>query len=576
MPMSRFLLLSSCGISALLLSGLPGPSGMDGGLGGAAFAQDDDDDDDDDRPRRPGGRDDDDDDDGGAPPPGGGSGADDDDNDDDGPAPRPPSGGNGQDDDDDDDRPSRPAPPRDNGGDDDDDDDDDRPPRPVAQDNDDDARAPVASDDAAPVRPRPASQQRDPAPAPAPAPVPRAIFSPEIVVDNLSPEDLAILLDEGFTVLSETPLPGTVRVLTRLSGPQGLTLEGARDRVRALPSGPEADLNHFYRSRQDEVTTASAPPVSETLDAADDTDAVLPTSSPTPSPDIAIDLSRLPSGPCTHANCAIFDAVAWPRDRAALPDCRVTLPVGILDTGVNVDHEFLAGASVDLITLADTTVDPSRAVHGTAVTSLLVAPPGGRVEGLIPEATVIVADIFGRDGDDERADVVALLRGLDLMAERGVRVLNLSLSGPPNTVLQEAIDRLARENQMVIVAAVGNEGPSAEPAYPAAYSDVIAVTAVDRRGRVFDGAQRGDHVDIAAPGVELLLATSVSGARPQTGTSFAVPFVTAAAAVILSREPQLTPPEVAERISALTQDFGAEGRDEIFGHGLLLANALCP
>jgi subtilisin family serine protease len=254
----------------------------------------------------------------------------------------------------------------------------------------------------------------------------------------------------------------------------------------------------------------------------------------------------------------------------------VTLPIGILDTGVNIDHEFLAGAQVDLVTLSDTTVDPSRAVHGTAVTSLLVAPPGGRVEGLIPEAKVIVADIFGRDGDDERADVVSLLRGLDLMAERGVRVLNLSLSGPPNTVLQEAIDRLARDHGMVIVAAVGNDGPSAEPAYPAAYDDVIAVTAIDRRGRVYDDAQRGNHVDVAAPGVDLLLATSVSGARPQTGTSFAVPFVTAAAAVILSQNPDLSPQMVADRVAALTQDFGAEGRDDIFGQGILQATELCP
>jgi hypothetical protein len=396
------------------------------------------------------------------------------------------------------------------------------------------------------------------------------------VVDNLTPDDLAILLAEGFSVIEETPLPGTVRVLTRLSGPDGLTLEAARDRVRTLPSGPEADLNHFYRSRQDDITAASGQPTSDAAAASGDDTEILPAAAPSSLPEIVVDLTRLPSGPCTHANCAVFDAVGWPRDRAALPGCSVTLPIGILDTGVNIDHEFLAGAQVDLVTLTDTAVDPSRAVHGTAVTSLLVAPPGGRVEGLIPEAKVIVADIFGRDGDDERADVVSLLRGLDLMAERGVRVLNLSLSGPPNTVLQEAIDRLARDHGMVIVAAVGNDGPSAEPAYPAAYDDVIAVTAIDRRGRIYDDAQRGNHVDVAAPGVDLLLATSVSGARPQTGTSFAVPFVTAAAALILSNDPELSPQMVADRLASLTQDFGAEGRDDIFGQGILQATALCP
>jgi minor extracellular protease Epr len=536
MPLSQRPLLLATVCAAVLIQGLPGPADGFWPFAGAAMAQDDDDDDDDDA-------------------------GDDDDDDDDRPRPRPrPSDG-----DDDDDEPPPPPPPPPPPS---DDDDDDAPaPRPTPGDDDD--------DDAPAPRPRPAPAA-DPAPAPQAAPprAPRApqavaeaeapppLFAPEILVDDLTAEDLAILTVEGFVLLDTVPLPGTVHVVSRLAAPPALSLEEARARVRALPSGPEADFNHYYRSLQDGTLTPAA--------------ATNP--APQASPPVAdpIPPGLLPSGPCAHANCAAFDAVGWPQDRGALPGCTVTQTVGVLDTGVNAAHEFLIGARVEVIRLSDDSQDPSRAVHGTAVTSLLVAPPGGRVEGLIPEAQVIVGDIFSRDGSDERADLVTLLLGLDLMVERGVRVVNLSLAGPPNTVLEEAVGRLAAEHGMVMIAAAGNAGPSADPAFPAGYDPVIAVTAVDRRGRTYDGAQRGPHLDLAAPGVDLLLATSVSGARPQTGTSFAVPFVTAAAALALSQDPAATPQMVADRLSALSRDFGAEGPDEVFGKGLLIVTDLCP
>ena len=88
-------------------------------------------------------------------------------------------------------------------------------------------------------------------------------------------------------------------------------------------------------------------------------------------------------------------------------------------------------------------------------------------------------------------------------------------------------------------------------------------------------AQRGVEIDLAAPGVGLLAATSIRGARGKSGTSYAVPFVTAAAALILSREPGLGAAAVAERLKAGARDLGAEGVDEVFGAGLLDVTGLC-
>ena len=367
--------------------------------------------------------------------------------------------------------------------------------------------------------------------APVAAPPPPLAAVDEIMVTDLSPESLATLTAEGFTLLSQDTLPALGRSLQRLRIPPGLSLDAARDRVRALPQGEDADLNHFYRAA---ATDAPA---------------------------------------CTHANCPSFDLVAWPRDRAA--ECRVTLPIGIIDTGVNPDHDIIAPAAVEVLRLTPPDAAPSREVHGTAVASLLVGAPGSRVPGLVPEARLVAVDAFIRQGADERADVAALLRGIDLLAQRGIRVLNLSISGPPNAVLAEALDNLQGPEGMVIIAAAGNAGPGAPPAFPAAHPGVIAVTAVDARGRIYRAAQRGSHLDLAAPGVGLLAATSIRGARGQSGTSYAAPFVTAAAAILLSRDPTLTPAAITDRLRAAARDLGAEGPDEVFGAGLLDTSTLC-
>jgi hypothetical protein len=368
---------------------------------------------------------------------------------------------------------------------------------------------------------------------------PRPDFAPELVVRDLTETDLVALLAEGFGLLERITLPGGT--LTRLAAPAGLTLDGARDRVRALPAAPATDFNHYYRTGQ-----GAAIPAAQPADA-----------------------------PCRHANCAAWGIVGWPADGAALPGCAVGLTVGVIDTGVNLEHDQIAGATVELIRLAPDAAPPSGRVHGTAVVSLLAGQRDDRVAGLIPAAQILAIDIFTRAGADERADAVSLVRALEEMAGRGVRLVNLSLAGPPNAVLAEALDRLTGPGGMVVIAAVGNGGPQADPVQPAAHPGVVAVTAVDARGRLYAAAQRGGHVDLAAPGVNLTVATSIRGARAQSGTSFAVPFVTAAAAVLLSREPDLDGPGVAARLAALARDQGAPGRDPLYGAGVLDVSTLC-
>ncbi len=423
------------------------------------------------------------------------------------------------------------------------DDDDDDGPAPRSNNGDDDHNAP-APRQVAPATITPRRVAPPVAPPVVATPLPTQAPD-EIVALSLTPADLALLLDQGFELIEERPIPGFTAIARRLRVPEGLALTAGRDLVRAVDSGQDADFNHYYRLEQ-QVTPASAPG------------------------------GLQPTAPCDGLHCPAFTQVGWqvPANRALT--CGTPVIVGMIDTGLNPDHATFAGAQIEVLRMSDTTQDPSRAVHGTAVAALLVGDPASRSPGLIPHVQLVAIDAFYRDGGDERAEVFALADALGQLADRQVRVINLSLAGPPNTVLEEVITRLIRDNAIIVVAAAGNDGPAAPPVYPAAYAGVIAVTAVDADGDIYRRAGQGDHVALSAPGVAVWTAASVSGARDKTGTSFAAPFVTAAAALLLQAEPNLSPPDVAARLAARATDLGPPGRDPVFGHGVVIFAGLCP
>jgi subtilisin family serine protease len=197
------------------------------------------------------------------------------------------------------------------------------------------------------------------------------------------------------------------------------------------------------------------------------------------------------------------------------------------------------------------------------------------VPGLLPDAEILVADPFTRSGaGDERTDAFALVQALEHLVDAGVDAVNLSLAGPENDVLAETVDR-ALDRGVALVAAAGNQGPGGDPLYPAAYAGVVAVTAVDGRNRLYRRANRGGHIDFAAPGVDVPTAASVRGVRPQTGTSFATPFVTAALASRIRAEPGLEPPRAVEALSGETIDLGEAGHDPLYGWGLVQVRPGC-
>jgi subtilisin family serine protease len=192
--------------------------------------------------------------------------------------------------------------------------------------------------------------------------------------------------------------------------------------------------------------------------------------------------------------------------------------------------------------------------HATAVASLMVGA-AGPFRGAATGAGLYVADVYGTTPAGGSAEAIA--RGLGWLAQNKVTVINISLVGPRNRLLEQAVAALNARN-VVVVAAVGNDGPAAPPLYPAAYPGVLAVTAVNGRRQVLPEAGRGPHVDFAAPGADMAAAGARGGYLAVRGTSFAAPLV----AGLIARQ--------GGRVEALTAtDLGAAGLDPVYGRGLV-------
>lgn len=229
------------------------------------------------------------------------------------------------------------------------------------------------------------------------------------------------------------------------------------------------------------------------------------------------------------------------RNANAMPP--IATPVGVIDGG--------AGAAVAVAeTRGFARGAPRASDHGSAVASLL------RHAGV---QRIVVADVYG--DDPAAGNALAVARALDWLVGKEVRVVSISLVGPSNPVVARAVASAQRRGA-VIVAAVGNDGPAAPPAYPASYPGVLAVTAVNGRNRALIEAGRALHLDYAAPGADLF-ATNAAGRRVKVrGTSFATPLVASRAALAMGGN-------VRARLDAEAIDLGPRGADGTYGRGLL-------
>lgn len=307
----------------------------------------------------------------------------------------------------------------------------------------------------------------------------------------------------GFTLIGRESIEGLGLSYVRLRTPDGQSLERAIRRLRKIAPEAEVSPDHIH----------------------------------------------LPSGPAP--------VVAAARTATLAQGAVGGRPIGLIDSGV-ARHPALVGP-VEQRGFARGA--PAASGHGTAVASLLVG--SGPVKGPAAGTPLLVADVYGRDPAGGSAGAIA--RALGWMAQRGAPVVTISLVGPRNTLLASAVNA-AQKKGMQIVAAVGNDGPAAPPAFPASYPGVLAITGVDGRNRALIEAGRSLHLDFAAPGADMLAANASGGTSKVRGTSYAAPL----AAARLYRTGSVA------ALAREARDLGPKGPDKRYGRGLVCGDCRTP
>lgn len=328
----------------------------------------------------------------------------------------------------------------------------------------------------------------------------------------IAPSDgaLAAALAKGYTVLRREQIEGLGLSTVVLRAPPDMSTRRAlRDLERLDPDG-SYDFNHLYLGSAGDASPMATVPAIDTIAAAVDDES--------------------------------------PR-------------IGMIDTGVDVNHPVFVPGSV--VTWG--CEEPLPDSHGTSVASLLVAASAD-FRGAAPAARLFAADVYCNQPVGGAADSLALAFGWLVGAEVGV--INVSLVGPTNRLIERVVRQVLARGHLV-VAAVGNDGPTAPPRFPAGYANVTGVTAVDRRQRVLIEACRGAHVDFAAPGADMAAAEPGGRYAAVRGTSFAAPVAAGLLAQWLPG-PSLDGARAAlANLTALAEDLGPRGADRTYGVGLV-------
>jgi hypothetical protein len=351
----------------------------------------------------------------------------------------------------------------------------------------------------------------------------------------------------GFKVVSSVAIPGQSEPVRKLAIPAGMSEPAALAALRLELPNVHFGPNHVYHIRPANDDKTAAVPAART------------------------DESEAGNPNCNGPQCAAQQLIHW---RPSLQQCASRVRVGIIDTSFDVTHPAFQTLKFKPDNFIGAAKPATNDWHGTAVLSVLAGASQSPTPGLVPEAYYLLASAFAADtAGNAAADAMSVLRALAWLDKEKVDIVNMSFSGPRNDEIEAAIAAMAAKG-VIFVAAAGNRGPDGNASYPAAYEEVIAVTAVSKDRQSYRNANRGDYVDVSAPGVGIWTALPKSGQGYRTGTSFAAPFVTGLlAAMPKVRKGVQTKADVLSRISF--DDLGAPGRDPIYGVGLPIAPERC-
>ena len=236
--------------------------------------------------------------------------------------------------------------------------------------------------------------------------------------------------------------------------------------------------------------------------------------------------------------------------------------IAIIDSGIDIRHPELANAIVGSFDALGSKEGPH--VHGTGIAGAIVSH--ARLMGSAPAARILAIRAFGVAPGGAESTSFVILKGLDYAAANGAQIVNMSFAGPKDALIERGIAATAAKG-IVMVAAAGNAGAKSPPLYPAANANVIAVSATDAQDKLFTASNRGGHIAVAAPGVDIFLPAPDEKYQMTSGTSFSAAYVSGLAALMLERNPALKPGEVRAILMKTARDLGSPGRDDLFGAG---------
>lgn len=326
-----------------------------------------------------------------------------------------------------------------------------------------------------------------------------------LIAEGVDDAAVAKAVKAGFAILDREHIDGLDMDIVRFVVPDKFSLKSAQKQLQALLPEHEIDADNIYFQSSNLPTTALSAAVLATGSVAN------------------ASLGLIDGGVASHASV----------------------------TGRVEQKGFAKGA-------------PTVSGHGTSVAALLIGK--GSVSGGAPGASLLAADVYGTDKAGGNAS--AITRSLGWLAGRGISVVTISLVGPDNALLKKAIASAQRKG-MIVVAAVGNDGPAAPAAFPASYYGVLAVTGVDAKNRALPEAGRASHTDFAAPGAGINSALDDTRTGKVRGTSFAAPLVAARLSTFYPRQASTSVEAAIRKLMNEALDLGKKGRDPIYGHGLI-------
>src|SRR6185295_9567815 len=211
--------------------------------------------------------------------------------------------------------------------------------------------------------------------------------------------------------------------------------------------------------------------------------------------------------------------------------------VAVIDTSVDAAHPELAGVIAATFDATGAAEKPQP--HGTAMAGAIAAH--GKLTGAAPGVKLLSVQAFGATRSEGTS--FNILKGLEWAAKENANIINMSFAGPTDPAMRVMLAAVHAKG-IVLIAAAGNAGPRSRPLYPAADPNVIAVTATDPEDKLFVRANRGAHIAVAAPGVNILVATPDGGYELTSGTSVAAAEVSGIVALMLERDRKLDPAAV--------------------------------